>query len=145
MNASQKIIHQRFLAQPKNLKSIRDKLYSSMKDKGFEDDFVSEVVLAVDEACQNIIRHAYRFDEHGEIDLGVYLANNVISVELLDFAEPVDPDCCCPKPQSKLKPGGLGTLFMNKLMDSVAYECPPPEGVGNKLVMTKGNQSSIST
>ncbi|WP_144394959.1 ATP-binding protein [Pleionea sediminis] len=141
MSANQKIIEQRFNAQPKNLKAIRDTLYNSMKTKGFSEECTSDVVLAVDEACQNIIRHAYQFDDSGIIDLGVYLSNNTISVELIDFADPVDPACCVPKAQKELKPGGLGTMFMNKLMDSVEYECPPPKGTGNKLVMKKHNRA----
>ncbi len=137
MTTATALLKERFKAQPANLKHIRESLCTLLKNKGFNEDYSSDVVLAVDEACQNIIRHAYNFDEQGVIDLAVYLANNELSIELIDFATPVDPKCCNPKPQKDLVPGGLGTLFMNKLMDSVAYECPPPEGVGNKLVMTK--------
>jgi sigma-B regulation protein RsbU (phosphoserine phosphatase) len=131
------IFSERFQAQPANLKKVRDSLCNALKNKGLSDEYTAEVVLAVDEACQNIIRHAYRFDEQGIIDLAVRLANNELVIELIDYAAPVDPRCCQPKPRKELKPGGLGTLFMNQLMDSVGYECPPPNGVGNKLVMTK--------
>jgi sigma-B regulation protein RsbU (phosphoserine phosphatase) len=137
MNLTAALLNERFKAHPANLKRIREMLCTLLKNKGFSDNFSSDVVLAVDEACQNIIRHAYQFDEQGIIDLTVRLANNELTIELIDYASPVDPECCHPKPRRVLKPGGLGTLFMNKLMDSVAYECPPPQGVGNKLVMTK--------
>ncbi len=141
MTPSTALLKERFKAQPENLKNIRDSLCTLLKNKGFNKDYSSDVVLAVDEACQNIIRHAYQFDEEGVIDLAVYLANNELSIELIDFASPVDPKCCDPKPRKNLSPGGLGTIFMNQLMDSVAYECPPPKGVGNKLVMTKSINS----
>ncbi len=137
MSKALSILHKQFEAQPRNLKQVREELCNLLKKKGFSESSCNDIVLAVDEACQNIIRHAYGFDEHGLIDLGVYLANNVISIELVDFAPTVAPDCCEPKPCDELKPGGLGTLFMSKLMDTVEFECPPPAGVGNKLVMKR--------
>jgi len=132
------LLTKRFSAQPQHLKTIRSEISNTLSAHGFNQDFQSDMVLAVDEACQNIIRHAYQFDDHGIIDLSLMLDHNELCIELIDFATTVDPDCCKPKEcKDELTPGGLGTLIMNKVMDSVAYECPPPNGAGNKLVMRR--------
>ncbi|NVJ50775.1 MAG: ATP-binding protein [Gammaproteobacteria bacterium] len=135
---TQVLLAKRFQAQPKHLKCIRDTISETLKQQGFEQNLLDDTVLAVDEACQNIIRHAYSFDQQGIIDLILLLNNNELSAELVDYAKAVDPRCCEPKGCSRpLTPGGLGTLIMNQVMDSVAYECPPPLGVGNKLIMRR--------
>nr|WP_256489240.1 ATP-binding protein [Pleionea sp. CnH1-48] len=132
-----------FEAYPHNLKEVRGLVCQHLKAADFGREVADEVVLAVDEACQNIIRHAYQSEQGGLIDLALYLTNNTLSVELVDYAQPCNPDCCVPKPREPLQPGGLGLHFMNELMDSVSYE-KPPAGAGNRLVMTKTHNNKNS-
>lgn len=125
-----------FIAKPSELKLIRSAVRKTLQESGVTADNISDVVLAIDEACQNIIRHAYKDKEEGAIDLNLKLSNNALTITLFDYADPVDPSCCEPKKCNKLTPGGLGNLFISKVVDSIGYQCPPP-GVGNQLVMQK--------
>jgi sigma-B regulation protein RsbU (phosphoserine phosphatase) len=104
---------------------------------GFTGDQTGDVVLAVDEACQNIIRHAYGGDESGEIEVSVRREHGELVIDLRDFADPVDPDCVNrQRDLDEVRPGGLGTHFMRSVMDEVAFvECS--ETRGNLLRMRK--------
>jgi sigma-B regulation protein RsbU (phosphoserine phosphatase) len=55
---------------------------------------------------------------------------------LRDFAHTVDPNLIKPRDLDDLRPGGLGTHFMQEVMDEVTFMPPPQEG-GNLLKMKK--------
>jgi sigma-B regulation protein RsbU (phosphoserine phosphatase) len=59
-----------------------------------------------------------------------------MEVSLTDFAETVDPATIKPRSLDDVRPGGLGTHFINQIMDEVQY-LVPPGGRGNQLRMVK--------
>ncbi|HEY0915259.1 MAG TPA: ATP-binding protein, partial [Solimonas sp.] len=103
---------------------------------GMAAETAQELVLAVDEACQNIIRHGYRDHVGGRIDLSMRRIAGRLTVELVDFAPPVKQDECKGRSLEDLRPGGLGTSFMSALTDSMKY-LRPPRGAGNRLALSK--------
>jgi sigma-B regulation protein RsbU (phosphoserine phosphatase) len=125
----------RFPARPGELRRLRRVVARAVAGCGCADACVRDVVLAVDEACQNIIRHAYA-GRRGDIVLSLRLDGEHLVISLVDFAAPVDVSKICPRSLDELRPGGLGTHFMRSVMDHIAY-LPPPPGAGNLLRMTK--------
>lgn len=108
---------------------------------GLDDDEVFHVEMAVDEACSNIIEHAYAV-QTGDIDLACRCpAAGQFEVVIRDFGEPFDPEevpppaMNAPAELDNLNEGGLGLYFMRKLMDEVRFEFVP--GQGNILTMLK--------
>jgi serine/threonine-protein kinase RsbW len=96
----------------------------------------------VDEACANIVEHAYGGGDGGEISItcgiGDVQGEAFFLVRLEDQGEPFDPDSV-PAPRltedpEELKIGGLGIHFMQKMMDRVEYRFYPGR---NELVMYK--------
>ena len=118
------------------LKLLRALVAEVATASGCGEECVHDIRLAVDEACQNVIRHAYDGREDGEIVLDVYRAGDVLVFELLDFAAPVDTSRVRPRPLDELRPGGLGTHFIQECMDEAGF-LAPPEGAGNRLRMVK--------
>jgi serine/threonine-protein kinase RsbW len=108
---------------------------------GLNDDEVFHVEMAVDEACSNIIEHAYA-TQAGDIHLACTCpAAGQFEIVIRDSGQPFDP-ADVPPPQvdtpadlDNLNEGGLGLYFMRKLMDEVRFEFVP--GQGNVLTMTK--------
>ena len=100
------------------------------------------VEMAVDEACANVIEHAYDGKPDGTIEVTCYLEDDRLVVTIRDHGEPFDPDSVpCPDTACPLKNreiGGLGLHFMRTLMDEVRFEFDTPEG--NVLRMTKVRQ-----
>ena len=97
---------------------------------------VTEMIMAVDEACQNIIRHAYGGDPDGEIVVDIRRQDDRIAIHILDFAAPVDTTKIKPRSLDEVKPGGLGTHFIQQCMDECGF-LTPPAGAGNCLRLIK--------
>ncbi|PKU23979.1 ATP-binding SpoIIE family protein phosphatase [Telmatospirillum siberiense] len=125
----------RFEATPECLCDLRHRVAAAVRSAGCGPEAAADIVLAVDEACQNIIRHGY--GGKGEVVLEIRKnAAGVLEVQLIDFAPAVDLAKIKSRCLDDIRPGGLGTHFIRAVMDNVAF-LPPPVGAGNFLKMTK--------
>ncbi|MDP6013165.1 MAG: SpoIIE family protein phosphatase [Alphaproteobacteria bacterium] len=131
------LVKRRLRATAESLKEIRDVTREVSQEAGCGEDCTEQLVLAVNEACMNIIQHAYGEESEGEMVLDIRLIDNALEVRLTDFAEPMDLETVKPRPLEELRPGGLGTRFMSECMDEVRFVVPPPDGAGNQLWMRK--------
>ncbi|MEX0828328.1 MAG: ATP-binding protein, partial [Haliea sp.] len=125
-----------FYSKPDQLKCVRMKVTEAVSACGCVGTTIQDFVIAVDEACQNIIRHAYQGKPDGKIILEIYLENGDIVVLLRDFANTVNPDLIRPRDLGDIRPGGLGTHLMREVMDEITF-LPPPQDKGNLLRMKK--------
>jgi serine/threonine-protein kinase RsbW len=98
-----------------------------------------QVQLAVDEACANVVNHAYQGVEPGEMEISCSVDDSGLSIRVRDWgsgfaADQVsDPDVDAPLEERIL--GGLGLFLIKQVMDQVDYR-RRSEGC-NELVMTK--------
>lgn len=133
--SGERLMSLRLPARPDRLKLIRQAVDAAARYCGCGDDCVADIVMAVDEACQNVIRHAYGGAD-GDILIDLCRDGDVIVVHLIDFAQPTDPDVVKPRALDDIRPGGLGTYLIGTVMDEVGF-AKPPEGCGNLFVMKK--------
>jgi sigma-B regulation protein RsbU (phosphoserine phosphatase) len=133
---SDELLELRFPAEAAELGSMRQRLRRQVLACGAGEPCADDIVLAVDEACQNIIRHAYRGQPGGEIVLTVKCDDGEMVISLIDFAPRIDPARVKPRDLADVRPGGLGTHFIREVMDSTEFPEPPP-GCGNLLRMRK--------
>jgi len=133
---SQTILHKRFKAHTDQLKQLRDWVRESACKAGLADDRIEQVVIGVNEACMNIIEHAYNKDS-GDIIFDVTQETGQLTFQLTDFAKAVDSSCIKPRKLDDIRPGGLGVHFIHEVMDKVEYQ-PSEDGKGNiiKMVIT---------
>jgi anti-sigma regulatory factor (Ser/Thr protein kinase) len=131
-----RLLELRFRADPKQLKMVREQIRLAVAQIDCAKGIVSELIIAVNEACMNIMEHAYKGDCTGEIVLEINNNDDEVEIVLTDFAEPVDLSTIRPRPLAELRPGGLGTHFINELMDKCHYAHLHDE-TGNVLRMTK--------
>lgn len=123
-------------ARPSLLKLVRAAVAEAAREAGCAPDSVYDLVTAVDEACQNVIRHTYGGDPEGRLILRFHRLEDRVVVGLIDFGPPVDPEHIRPRPLHQLRPGGLGTRLIQECVDEAAYDSPP-EGAGNLLRLVK--------
>ena len=96
------------------------------------------MTLAVDEACANIIKHTYCGLTDKPITARCMIDNQKIEFQLEDCGPLVDKTKIKPRELDELRPGGLGTYFMNVAMDEVIYDIANnPDGCGNLLRLIK--------
>jgi serine/threonine-protein kinase RsbW len=118
--------------------AIREFVASAGRELGLSESVIWDLKLAVDEACTNVIRHAYR-GQGGELEVAVERVECGIRVVIHDWGAPFDPQAI-PVPNLTLpleqRPlGGLGLFFMRQVMDRVEYRFDQKHG--NTLTMIK--------
>ena len=135
--SSGQILSIRVPARADRLKMIRAGAEKAAEYCGKDDTWTLDLVLAVDEACQNIIRHAYKgWDEPGDIEIDFILEANALVVHLMDYAKAVDQEKIRSRDLDDVRPGGLGVHLIKSVMDEAMFIEPPP-GVGNLFKLTK--------
>jgi serine/threonine-protein kinase RsbW len=130
---------ERFPGRFESLAGIRKFVSEAAEEAGFDDKEIYAVELAVDEACSNIIEHAYGGEGKGEIICICNDVNNGLEIILKDEGERFDPSLVSPPDFSieleKLKPRGAGLFLIRNMMDDVDYKFS--EDSGNELRMVK--------
>ncbi|MCL4505466.1 MAG: ATP-binding protein [Chloroflexi bacterium] len=127
-------------AQNDQLAKLATFVASAAVDAGFNANTISRIELAVDEACSNIIDHAYA-GAPGAIRCDVTTEPlQQLTIVLVDQGRPFNPDLVpeyeyC-RSLNEAKIGGLGLHLMRQVMDDVCFEFSLP-GVGNRLTMVK--------
>ena len=136
MAAPEQLAKHRFPAYSKQLREVRQLVRDVLQSQGCSGEFVDTTVLAVDEATCNVIRHAYRGDEAGDIIIEILRDGQTLVFHLIDFAPPVETCEIKSRDLNEVRPGGLGVFLIKKIMDTMRFETPP-KGAGNMLVMTR--------
>jgi serine/threonine-protein kinase RsbW len=111
---------------------------------GMDRDAVYAVEMAVDEACSNIIQHAYGGEGRGEIECTCQVNRDKLIVTLRDYGYPFNPSSV-PEPDINAaledrREGGLGLYLIRKLMDEVRFEFTSDSG--NVLTMVKRKETT---
>lgn len=122
-----------------NLEIIREFINNLAQKAGFNEEGADQIELAVDEACTNVIKHAYKFNTKRMLDILVFLDNEKMEIIISDKGSGFDPDKLpipdLQKYAHEAKMGGLGIHLMKTLMDEVNYSFNP--GKKNTVSLVK--------
>ncbi len=111
-------------------------------EAGLNEEECGRCQLAVDEACTNIIEHAYEGEGRGSIDIHCDPEPGELTITIEDRGKPFDPDSV-PEPRlntnlEEMQVGGLGLYFMRQVMDAVEFSY---SNGSNKLVLIKRGET----
>ena len=127
----------KFQVNSSSLKDIRNfarELFEKVEEL---DNYKEELVLALAEAAQNIVKHAYSGQPSGDtMRVEIEYQDKVLKMELFDKGKPVIPENIKPRKLSDIKAGGLGTFFIGQIMDEVVFKTTKEDWV-NHLILTK--------
>lgn len=139
MKSKMKKFHLKIPGRLENLGRIRNFISGIAVGMGFGKDDINKIELAIDEACTNVIKHAYRDMPNGDIDINVNSDDDKLAIKVTDYGKSFNhetiqmPDM--EKYLAELRVGGLGIYLMKTLMDEVDYKVGP--GKMNNVIMVK--------
>lgn len=136
MPKAEHLLMLRFPSQAAQLQQVRDAVRKVATEQGCCNETADKMVMGVNEACMNIIQHAYGENNTGEIVLDILNNEQTLVFRLTDFADPVDKQKIKSRQLDDIRPGGLGVHFIQDVMDEVSF-VEPPQGAGNVLEMKK--------
>ncbi len=126
-------------SESQNLELVRDFVGKLAQRAGFNDDHVNKIQVAVDEACTNVVRHAYPNQPPGPMDVEVTCNSEKFQIVISDKGKGFEPEAI-QKPDmarylNQFKRGGLGIHLIQTLMDKVTFRIRPYKK--NSVVMVK--------
>ena len=139
MNNLAQISEQRdFVVSSSSLKDVRSFSREVFEKVNIDQDLKDELVLAIAEAAQNIVKHAFKnAAERNELMVvQISCENNKLQIAFYDRGTPVDPKKVKHREIDNVKPGGLGTFFIQEIMDAVEFKDGKKPWI-NHLVLTK--------
>jgi serine/threonine-protein kinase RsbW len=122
-----------------NLLEVREFVLKAARQFGFGEEEASKIVLAVDEACTNVIKHAYQYAPDREIEIVIRPDRDRLQITVIDDGKAFNPSIArlpdLKQHLSHYRRGGLGIYLMRTLMDKVEYKYAP--GKRNEVRLTK--------
>ena len=129
-------------AEAEYLDIVRLTLYSFATKAGFSFEEIEDMKVAVSEACNNAILHAYEDADTGMIDMRLENDGEQLVITVQDYGhsfvntgESVSSGPAKPEEISELSVGGLGIFLMEALMDEVQVHTG--DIAGTKIVLSK--------
>ncbi len=110
----------------RSLALVRRLLDSCTRHQKLRPQVLSDVKLAVSEACTNVIRHAFRFDPTRRFGLSIQVSDRYFLVQLQYEDAQFNPGAIPLPDLNNLREGGLGVYIMRRIMDAVEYATDPP-------------------
>ena len=126
-----------FKVSSANLKVIRNFARELFEKVDELNEYKEDLVLALAEAAQNIVKHAYKGKEtEDSMRVLINYNNKKLTIELFDMGAPVIPENIKPRDLNDVRAGGLGTFFIGQIMDEVIFKTSKVDWI-NHLTMTK--------
>lgn len=110
------------LSDPANLKTARKNLANFIHQNQIKLKDEGNVILAVDEAVQNVIRYAYGMDTKQPIDFEFQYNNHDLVIKIRDYGKQVPLENIKSRELEDVKPGGLGVYFIKSISKSLQFE-----------------------
>jgi anti-sigma regulatory factor (Ser/Thr protein kinase) len=127
----------------RSLPIVRGAVDKMAKMEGFGETDAHALMLAIDEALANVIKHGYDGDPNQPIAITLESVRSSdgragIAVRVRDRGRQVDPSTIRSRDLSDIRPGGLGVHIIQSVMDEYDYSCPPDGGMLLRMVKYVG-------
>jgi serine/threonine-protein kinase RsbW len=126
-----------FPVNSKSLKEVREFSREIISKSPILEESKEELVLAIGEAAQNIVKHAYKdnLDTNDKMQIKISFKNKILEIGFFDKGKPIVEENIKHRSLDDIKPGGLGTYFIQQIMDEVVFK--EATGWHNNLILTK--------
>ena len=122
-------------ASLKEVRSFSREVFEKIK---INQDLKDELVLAIAEAAQNIVKHAYKdmATTNDRMQIKISFEDNELEIGFFDKGKPVVAENIQHRKLDDIKPGGLGTFFIKQIMDDAVFKKDQQQWV-NHLILSK--------
>ena len=121
-------------SNPKELRQVRLEIELYCK-ANFTNLDSSKAIIAVDEALQNVMRHAYDMKPDQLIDIFLKKTElNNFEVKIRDYGKQSPLENIKSRDLKDIRPGGLGVYFIKQCSKSSEYK-HLPNGIGTELTL----------
>ena len=127
-----------FVVSTASLKEVRDFCREIFDKINLPQEQKDELVLAIAEAAQNIVKHGYKGVEEttDRMEIKISLKDNDLEIGFFDKGKAVIPENIQHRKLDDIKPGGLGTFFIKQIMDDAVFKKDQQQWV-NHLILSK--------
>ena len=126
-----------FLVNSSSLKDVRSFCRDVFDKLQIQQDLKEELVLAIAEAAQNIVKHAYNNEQtEDKMEIKISVSDGHLEIGFFDKGRPVEKDKIRHRKIDDIKPGGLGTFFIKQIMDDAVFKKDQQQWV-NHLILSK--------
>ena len=127
-----------FIVSTSSLKEVRVFSREVFEKINIPQEQKDELVLAIAEAAQNIVKHGYKDIENttDKMQIRISLKSGELEIGFFDKGKPVVPGNIQHRKLDDIKPGGLGTFFIKQIMDGAVFK-KDEKGWVNHLVLSK--------
>ena len=127
-----------FQVSSASLKEVRTFSRNVFEKINLPQDQKDELVLAIAEAAQNIVKHGYKGVDSttDRMEIKISLENGQLEIGFFDKGRPVEKDKIRHRKIDDIKPGGLGTFFIQQIMDAVVFKEGEKPWI-NHLILSK--------
>jgi serine/threonine-protein kinase RsbW len=133
------LLQLKLTAVMENVPAVTKRLAEIAKKVGFGGHALYQIELAVDEACANVVEHAYLGEEQGDMEVSCCLEGQTLVIRVRDWGRGFDPNAVeepdVDAPLEERSLGGLGLFLVQQVMDDVKFSFDPHRG--SELCMCK--------
>ena len=128
------VSEKREIRLPSRIESVEeaaDKADAFARERGYSDEVIFAVDLAIRESVANAVKHGNKLDENNDVEITFNESGEGFEITVRDhgsgFSVEDIPDPT--NPENLLKSDGRGILFMRSFMDEVEWTNPDGGGV----------------
>lgn len=126
-----------FQVDSANLKHVRTFCREVFEKLEINQELKDELILAIAEAAQNIVKHAYKSEKtEDKMEIKISVENGHLEIGFSDKGRPVEKEKIRHRKIDDIKPGGLGTFFIQQIMDAVVFKEGEKPWI-NHLILSK--------
>lgn len=122
-----------FICHPGKFCSVRRAVEEFLAPENLAPEDLGLIVLAIDEACANVLRHAYH-GRPGKLQVRLDRLASRLRVTLRDFGTPCNPAKIRSRELTDFRPGGLGVFLMQQAFPRVEFT---PCSQGTRLLLER--------
>lgn len=126
-----------FAVDSSNLKHVRTFCREVLEKLDINQELKDELILAIAEAAQNIVKHAYNNEKtEDKMMIKISVENGHLEIGFSDKGKLVEEEKVRHRKIDDVKPGGLGTFFIQQIMDAVEFKEGKKPWI-NHLILSK--------